>query len=307
MMDCPICKLPDEATESHDGGRDRHLINCPRCGKFAISGSEFGTAQKKHADLKLSAWLRSREFSSEVPYLASGAAEKVLSGIPRYSVAEKQTLLLHAIADRTRSPEKPVHLAAQYDFVLAWCGSENELAYILDALRDRGLLSLVDVMSASDAFSLEAQITPSGWDYLDSVSRAPVLSHQGFVAMSFAAEMKPAWEKGIKPAVEKAGYAPYRVDASPHIERIDAKIITEIRSSKFLVADVTQQKPGVYFEAGFAIGLNIPVFWCVRHDELNKVHFDTRQYAHIVWKTEDDLAETLQDFIVAVLGKGPRL
>lgn len=82
------------------------------------------------------------------------------------------------------------------------------------------------------------------------------------------------------------------------------KIITEIKNSRFLVADVTQQRPGVYFEAGYALGLGIPVFWCVREDDLKNVHFDTRQYNHIVWKDENHLAEQLYFYVSAVIGKG---
>ena len=116
--------------------------------------------------------------------------------------------------------------------------------------------------------------------------------------------LDPVWEKGIKPAIEKAGYDPYRIDKEPHIDRIDAKIIADIQDSKFVIADVTQQKQGVYFEAGFALGLKQSVIWCVRKDNLDKVHFDTRQYNHIVWENPEDLQEQLYNTICAVIGKG---
>jgi nucleoside 2-deoxyribosyltransferase len=79
--------------------------------------------------------------------------------------------------------------------------------------------------------------------------------------------------------------------------------VAEIKNSLFLVADVTEQKQGVYFEAGYAIGLEIPVIWSVKKDELEKVHFDTRQYNHIVWESEKDLKEQLYNFICAIIGK----
>jgi len=82
------------------------------------------------------------------------------------------------------------------------------------------------------------------------------------------------------------------------------KIVTEIKNSRFLVADVTLQRPGVYFEAGYALGLGLPVFWCVRSDDLKNVHFDTRQYNHIVWETEQQLADQLYLFVTALIGKG---
>lgn len=301
---CVICKLSEDEVENAFSG-DAYNVNCPRCGRYKISGTAFALAQNAPEDLKFSAWLRSRQRLDDVAVVASGTAREIKSGIPAYSVGEKQTLLLKALADQSKHPGKAVDVVMRFDFVLAWASGEEEMGYLMDALRDRELLSIGDVQSATDAFYHEATITPKGWDYLDTVARTPALSHQGFVAMSFADDMKSAWTDGIEPAVTKAGYSAYRVDVAKHTDRIDAKIVAEIRASKFLVADVTGQRAGVYFEAGYALGRDLPVFWCVREDELSKVHFDTRQYRHIVWKTEADLAEQLEDLIVAVLGRGP--
>jgi nucleoside 2-deoxyribosyltransferase len=75
-------------------------------------------------------------------------------------------------------------------------------------------------------------------------------------------------------------------------------------NSRFLIADFTEQRPGVYFEAGFAIGLGLPVFWFVRKDDLDNVHFDTHQYNHIMWEIKESLAQQIELFVTAVLGKG---
>lgn len=122
--------------------------------------------------------------------------------------------------------------------------------------------------------------------------------------MSFSENLRPIWEGPIYNAIKKAGYKPYRVDAEPHIDRIDFKIISEIKNSRFLLADVTEHKLGVYFEAGYALGLGLPVIWCVRKDELEKAHFDTRQYRHIVWESADYLEDQLYQFICEIIGKG---
>lgn len=168
----------------------------------------------------------------------------------------------------------------------------------------RALVALDQFSDPKDSFSLELIITPAGWAFLDDANKASILTNQVFVAMSFAEEMRSAWTLGIEPAIRNARFQPYQVDVKPHLDRIDNKIITEIKNSRFVVADVTMQRPGVYFEAGYAIGLGIPVFWCVREDDLNNVHFDTRQYNHIVWRHEQELAQQLQTFITAIIGRG---
>lgn len=62
---------------------------------------------------------------------------------------------------------------------------------------------------------------------------------------------------------------------------------------------------GVYYEAGFAGGLGIPVIWTVAKDSLDDVHFDTRQYNHIVWDAPETLRKLLAARIGAVIGDGP--
>ena len=96
--------------------------------------------------------------------------------------------------------------------------------------------------------------------------------------MWFDKSMDSVLDNAIYLAVEEAGYEPIRIDRVEHIDKVDDKIIAEIRSSKFLIADLTGHRNGVYFEAGFACGRGIPVIWCVREDYLKKAHFDVRQF-----------------------------
>ena len=93
--------------------------------------------------------------------------------------------------------------------------------------------------------------------------------------------------------MDRAGYRAYRADFDEHIQRIDAQIEHEIRNSAFVVADVTKQNQGVYYEAGFARALGLPVIWSVKQNDLKRVHFDTRQYNQIVWKDVAELQEAL--------------
>ena len=127
--------------------------------------------------------------------------------------------------------------------------------------------------------------------------------------MWFDEMTKLGYENGIKPAIEAVGYTPLRIDDKEHSNKIDDEIIAEIRRSRCLVADFTcrprEARGGVYFEAGFAMGLNIPVVWTCHQDSLNDLHFDTRQYNHVVWDKPEDLQDKLKKRIAAQLGFGP--
>ncbi|EGT5619995.1 hypothetical protein BUL45_13100 [Clostridium perfringens] len=119
--------------------------------------------------------------------------------------------------------------------------------------------------------------------------------------MSFDNELTVVYEKAIKKAIIDAKFNPIRVDAEEYNDKICDEIISNIRKAKFIISDVTQQKNGVYFEAGFAMGLGKQVIWTCREDDLCNLHFDTRQYNHIVWKNEEDLYEKLLRRIEATI------
>lgn len=62
---------------------------------------------------------------------------------------------------------------------------------------------------------------------------------------------------------------------------------------------------GVYYEAGFARGLGIPVISTCSKDTIDDVHFDISQDNQILWETPKELRESLINRIAAVIGDGP--
>jgi nucleoside 2-deoxyribosyltransferase len=296
---CPICLTNAKLVPPEGYGRIKDY-KCPVCGPYSITNEV--TLINNPVDYRLSAWIREhQEFKREPPKITTHILDDVLKNLPDYKVSEKQILLLRAIERRTEYPGAEVQMNKE-DYPLAWAKNDKELKFLLLTLADRRLTFIDQDFLRADI--MKTKILPDGWDYLDKLSSLPAFTNQAFVAMSFDKELDLIWKNGIKPAVEKAGYKPHRVDKDPHIDRIDAKIIADIKDSQFVIADVTQQKQGVYFEAGFALGLKLPVIWCIREDDLKNVHFDTRQYNHIVWKTPEDLQERLYEVICAVIGKG---
>ena len=152
-------------------------------------------------------------------------------------------------------------------------------------------------------------ITADGHIHLAELETKTIDSRQAFVAMWFDESMMETYEKGIAPGIEDAGYQPIRIDRKDHNNRIDDEIIAEIRRSRFLVADFTQgetgARGGVYYEAGFAHGLKMPVVFTCRADVIDRIHFDTRQYNHISWTTPEQLRDRLAQRIAATIGDGP--
>ena len=142
-------------------------------------------------------------------------------------------------------------------------------------------------------------VLPDGWARVDP----PTSGTPGhcFIAMSFDPTLNDAYELGIRQALMDCKLVPVRVDRVHHNEKICDKILAEIRRSQLMVADFTMQRRGVYFEAGFALGLGRPVIWTCREDDKDNLHFDTRQYNHVLWTTSSDLREKLTDRVRATI------
>jgi hypothetical protein len=188
------------------------------------------------------------------------------------------------------------------ELLVAWTESlsNNEVMRLLQALANEGLLN-----EHHPAW----EVSVPGWERIDELRSAHGPFMQVFVAMWFSDETAAAWKDGIEPAVRESGYRPLRIDRKDHINKIDDEIIMELRRSRFIVADFTSEpeKPrgGVYFEAGFAMGLSIPVIWTCRRDLLSQVHFDTNHFNYIDWTDPADLKARLHKRIGAVIGFGP--
>jgi nucleoside 2-deoxyribosyltransferase len=174
---------------------------------------------------------------------------------------------------------------------------EYELQVILEYLVGEGL---VNIDGAG-----QVRVAPKGFIFADELRSRRAASSQAFVAMWFNEAMVEPREKGFKPAISAAGYSPMIIDEKEHSGKIDDEIIAEIRRSAFLIADFTEHRGGVYFEAGYAMGRGLPVIWTCRKEYIAGLHFDVRQYNCIDWTDVGDLRKRLQFRIEAVLGRGP--
>jgi nucleoside 2-deoxyribosyltransferase len=218
-------------------------------------------------------------------------------------VQTKTELLLSLLGSASTYPGDNVAFDYSTDYPLISAQNSDEVLFFVGSLSSQGLIDLNEYQSEAQSLTV-CKLTTSGWKELDRINQSGEASANAFIAMSFDPSRDP-FEKAINAAVEAAGYIPVRVDKVEHVDRIDDKIISLIRGSKFLISDFTNQRPGVYFEAGFMLGLGRTVIWLCEKNDMGKVHFDTRQYNTIDYKDADDLQTRLQFRIEAILGKGP--
>jgi hypothetical protein len=175
--------------------------------------------------------------------------------------------------------------------------NEDRFNFFVSTLMDRGLIKAEKEYADDHVIISALSLTIEGWRFIEEyVINRDEKSKNVFVAMWFDKEMDKAYES-IAMALKHTGFRDMRIDKKPHNNEISSEIAFEIRKSKFLIAEVTNQRQGVYFEAGYALGQKIPVIWVCRKNDLENVHFDTRQYNHVIWETEEELITKLEDRI----------
>jgi hypothetical protein len=99
-----------------------------------------------------------------------------------------------------------------------------------------------------------------------------------FVIMAYRDDMDPIFE-GIEAAGTSLGLEVKRVKDVPGDYKITDRIIRMIREAHFIVADLTHERPNVYFEIGYARGLGKTVITIARKD--TPIHFDVNDWTYI--------------------------
>lgn len=294
MEQCLICHANIEYSEL--GGSTE--IICPRCTTYKVTSTAFAILRQKEFTPRqvsnISGWLR--ENAGHV--INSDNLEK-LEQIRTPSFFDRADKLLLNLEKKSSFAGEMLQNDDTW-LSMAWAINGQELSEILGFLESSGrLTSLAKTLGGGHT----VKIAPEGWAHLDAIRNVNAQSKQGFVAMWFDEDMQPVYDKAISVGIENAGYKPHRVDLREHNEKIDDEIIAQIRKSRFMLADFTGHRGGVYYEAGYAKGLGLEVIWTCRKDHVDDLHFDIRQYNCILWEQDklEEFCNRIQFRIEAVL------
>ncbi len=262
-----------------------HSVECDFCGRYEIAGDASvrpRTTPFAQIYLLSSAIRYNSERGRDVIITMANEAEIIASFPQPRNIFEKIDLCLDYLSLPKYAFEEN-HLFID-PTLISWFSAESgsELGRLRHLMLEIGYCEI--------AYGDGMHLTADGWKRILSLKEGRSESAQVFVAMWFDPQMDSAWRLGIQGPLTKLNFRPLRIDRKEHNEMIDDQIIAEIRASTALIADFTGERAGVYFEAGFARGLGKPVIWTCRNDYQAKLHFDTRQFNHIIWDSHEDLA-----------------
>ena len=129
-----------------------------------------------------------------------------------------------------------------------------------------------------------------------------------FVIQPFSSKFEKRFQDVYKPALEKAGLDPYRVDQDPSTEGVMDSIEQKIRDATICLADITIDNPNVWYELGYAFAAGRSVVMVCSGERKDKLPFDIQHQTVIMYEPESEsdfvnLGETISTRAKALVKK----
>jgi hypothetical protein len=300
---CPVCnvQLEEPGRQERD---DVFRINCGNCGLHRFTHEALQDLPGFAPDYRHRVPLAFRLASTAPDIVVTSAMVQGFlrsDGMP--SPLERVDLLLdHMNRESAGQPGVQVRLPPIALRARLACADKAGASWVIQEAKAQGLI-------AGDA--MDYAITAKGWQRHAAWLAGGARTTHAFMAMRFGDdELDRVYRDHLVPAVAATGFE-LRTVNGPHqtAGSIDNRMRVEIRTSRFLVCDLTHGNRGAYWEAGFAEGLGRPVFYVCRADVLadrqhpDHPHFDTRQQLIITWDPADPAPgmQALKDAIRATL------
>lgn len=335
-IECPVCK--SEATYQPDNKRDLSFFMCPVCGRYEFGENNVFNENHLPSYLFYNAFMKTMLRGVERRYHTSLSKEKcdeyrkgyeqgdISNGFPVHmdneiveawypkSFAERVDDVLMYICAHTEHVGQQISISFYGMLSLLfvdrkerepftgntlWRGDnecKEDAIFLLDYLKDSGLITYYFGPTMDVALCL--RLSPKGYARVDEIQKAMSHGKNALVAMKFGDDTNPLRE-AIRKGVKDAGYIAIFIDEYQHNDFITPELLKQIRDSRFVVADLTHQNNGAYFEEGYAMGLGKPVIQLCKKGV--QLHFDIAQKNTIMWESEEDIPLRLANRIKATI------
>lgn len=314
---CPICGQ----VLKHKGRSTTYFAtfyNCPYCKRFQLEDDFENYHLKDMSQIDLSL-LRSALFilpekssHRQIPIYEDNLQQLFsLVNVPK-TLLDKIDNTLAYFVNKTKHFGEKLNVNGEILYRELFCVDKQELSSIFETLK--GYLSFNGLPHSDNTFQVWVEM--EGLKYYEEKLRQKQRNNQGFVAMWFNDKAEPenhkpdmsnVYAKAIKPAIENEDrFNSIKIDCVEYCNDINDEMIAQIRKSKFMVADLTGYRGGVYYEAGFAEGLGLPVIYTchkkwlegVPEKNIEKVHFDINHKNIIIWEEDK-----LEDFKIKLINR----
>jgi hypothetical protein len=291
MSTCPICTSPVPAPNQNASWCG---FDCPRCGRWSIGVDSAIVAREfeqrlgdlngrgAHQRSRLSYLLRRQQHDLApgrwVP-LPWNYVEAWHLDEPLASPSEQLDQLVIWIGDHQSSPAESASL--QIPEMSAWVGAtitpRSPGAGLGWLLEQEQTAALIESRGEENSRRL-LRLTMAGWLRYQALKRGQVEGRRVLMAMQFDdAELDSVVRDCFVPAVHRAGFELRTIADKQPAGLIDDQLRVALRTSRFVIADLTHGNKGAYWEAGFAEDLEGPSsIRAVKRSGSNAHHTSTR-------------------------------
>ena len=216
--------------------------------------------------------------------------------------------LIRYIGDRVTELGEPIVQLRPEDFYEeAGSPSPRFAVSLLADLCGQGVIKTAeptDLIGSGSLFT-DVDLTLEGWERYEAEKRGQISGDYGFLAMEFGDSALESFAKEIvKPIVKRElGYDLVDMRDASQAGIIDNIMRIKIRDAAFVIADLTHDNRGAYWEAGYAEGLGKPVVYiCEQHKfDDEKTHFDTNHCTTIPWSKDKSKHDIFKRNLIATL------
>ena len=198
--------------------------------------------------------------------------------------------LIRYIGDEVSESGEPIYQLSGIKTIID-APSKMFADQLVEKLGESGIIKMGEpIRTMKGTTFMQVNLTLAGWERYEAEKRGGFDGNYGFIAMQFDdADLDDFVEKVVKPAVKKATSCEL-VDMKDIARAgiIDNIMRVKIRDAKFVIADLTHDNRGAYWEAGYAEGLGKPVIYICEKTKFDekKTHFDTNHCTTVPWSRD---------------------
>lgn len=282
---CPFCG--SKATAWEDRSTLKNIYRGCLCDEFIISRDVLDNLkgnkilETDEAKKLFSGYLRNNKPITITNEFINDKLQEILDYCQSISLDEKIYKIKNYIYQETTFLEEPIKINFENIYTLFYLKKSEELARIIRYLNETKTMHLHDDISVKPC---RVALTIEGFSKIEASFKEHSQSKKVFIACKFGTNYQDKLVETIKSACTACGFEANLVSDKMDNENISNKIISDIKKAKFIIADFTGQNNGVYFEAGYGMGMKKEVIRLIRKGNIKKLHFDTKQFTHIEWE-----------------------
>lgn len=285
------------------------FIDCEECGRYIVEISSETLFEEKWVRNTLYYYIRNIA-RRDVPVMLTGVdsdtnefeiiTNEDLNNIYPQSVHEKIDWMLINLSNHATQFGEQISLVSDIVRFSAMFLINNETSAVDDYLKPiiemLGDMNYLKLLGDYQVFTISYE----GWKRIDELQGTKINSKKAFVAMWFDDSMTEERD-AIKNAIRETGFLPIIIDEKEHNNQIVPEILYEIDTCKFMIADLTGGRQGVYYEAGYGLGKDKEVILTLKNDSGDVPHFDVSQTNQIRYNSSEELKTRLIKRIEATI------